>query len=75
MTSRCTPNLWRGLPASPTTDYAVFIARKQWQKVAQAAQDPQDPLIVEGYPTVDPRFQGYCQVKSDQLDGWRTRAC
>ena len=54
------PSLPKGLPtpASPTTDYAVFIAKKQWQKVAQAAQNPQDLLIVEGYPTVDPRFNG-----------------
>ncbi len=35
-----------------------FIAKKQWQKVAQAAQNPQDLLIVEGDPTVDPRFNG-----------------
>ncbi len=54
------PSLPKGLPApaNPTTDYAVLIARKQWQKVAQAAQHPQDLLIVEGYPTVDPRFAG-----------------
>ncbi len=54
------PSLPKGLPApaNPTTDYAVFIAKKQWQKVAQAAQNPQDLLIVEGYPTVDPRFAG-----------------
>ncbi|MDP9375754.1 MAG: phosphorylated adapter RNA export RNA-binding domain-containing protein [Chloroflexota bacterium] len=53
------PSLPKGLPApAQPTDYAVFIARKQWQKVAQAARNPQDLLIVEGYPTVDPRFAG-----------------
>ncbi|MDP9375953.1 MAG: phosphorylated adapter RNA export RNA-binding domain-containing protein [Chloroflexota bacterium] len=54
------PSLPKGLPApaNPTTDYAVLIACKQWQKVAQAARDPQDLLIVEGYPTLDPRFAG-----------------
>ena len=36
----------------------MLIARKQWQRVAQAAWNPQDLLIVEGYPTVDPRFAG-----------------
>ncbi len=67
------PSLPKGLPtpASPTTDYAVFIAKKQWQKVAQAAQNPQDLLIVEGYPTVDPRFNGITvlatQATSKQL--------
>ncbi|MDP9372922.1 MAG: phosphorylated adapter RNA export RNA-binding domain-containing protein, partial [Chloroflexota bacterium] len=53
------PTLPKGLPAPvQATNYAVFIAKKQWQKVAQAAQNPQDFLIVEGYPTVDPRFHG-----------------
>jgi hypothetical protein len=53
------PSLPKGLPApAQPTNYAVFIAKKQWQKVAQAAQHPQDLLIVEGYPTVDPRFAG-----------------
>ncbi len=67
------PSLPKGLPtpASPTTDYAVFIARKQWQKVAQAARNPQDLLIVEGYPTMDPRFNGITvlatQATSKQL--------
>ncbi len=59
LTSEKVPSLPKGLPtpAGPT-NYAVLIARKQWQKVAQAAQNPQDLLIVEGYPTVDPRFNG-----------------
>ncbi len=53
------PSVPKGVPApAGPTDYAVFIARKQWQRVAQAAQNPQDLLIVEGYPTVDPRFTG-----------------
>ena len=53
------PSLPKGLSA-PTqpTDYAVLIARKQWLKVAQAAANPADLLIVEGFPTVDPRFSG-----------------
>ncbi len=59
LTSEKVPSLPKGLPApSAPTNYAVFIARKQWQKVARAAQNPQDLLIVEGYPTVDPRFAG-----------------
>jgi len=53
------PALPKGLPAPATpTDYAVLIARKQWQKVAQAATNPADLLIVEGFPTLDPRFAG-----------------
>jgi hypothetical protein len=53
------PSLPKGLPtpAAPT-DYAVLIARKQWQKVEAAIQRPEDKLIIEGYPTHDPRFNG-----------------
>jgi hypothetical protein len=52
MTVTKTPALPGGLPApsSPTT-YAVLIAEKQWRKVAESLRDPEDVLIVEGYPT------------------------
>jgi hypothetical protein len=53
------PSLPKGLPTPTTpTDYAVLIARKQWQKVEAAIQRPEDKLIIEGYPTHDPRFNG-----------------
>jgi hypothetical protein len=53
------PALPRGLPTPPTepTLYVVYIARKQWQKVAEAIKNPQDVLIIEGYPTFDKRLQ------------------
>lgn len=53
------PSLPKGLPtpAQPTA-YAVLIARKQWAKVEAALRQPDDRLIVEGYPTFDPRFNG-----------------
>ena len=35
------------------TPYTVYIALKQWQKVADAIKDPEDVLIVEGYPAHD----------------------
>ena len=59
MRSERPPSLPKGLP-TPTnpTDYAVLIARKQWQKVEAAIQRPEDKLIIEGYPTHDPRFNG-----------------
>jgi molybdopterin-guanine dinucleotide biosynthesis protein len=37
------------LPAAPTA-YTVYIGQKQWNKVADALQDPEDVLIVEGFP-------------------------
>ena len=52
------PSLPKGLPPVPTdpTTYVVFIAQKQWKKVAQAIKEPQDVLIVEGYPVLDRRL-------------------
>ena len=53
------PTIPKGLPTPAAgTACAVLIARKQWQKAATALQDPEDKLIVEGYPTLDPRFPG-----------------
>ena len=53
------PALPKGLPvpAQPTA-YALLIARKQWEKVAASLRQPEDLLIVEGYPTLDRRFEG-----------------
>ena len=44
----------KGLPTPPAASaitWAVFIANKQWAKVAASlANQPEDNLIVEGYP-------------------------
>ncbi len=49
----------KGLPAPPTpTKYVVLVARKQWQKVADALSNPDDRLIIEGYPTYTPQHAG-----------------
>lgn len=56
MESTKVPALPKGLPA-PTnvpTKYAVYIASKQWKKVEEAIKDPEDTLIIEGFPTTDP---------------------
>lgn len=53
------PPLPAGLPlpkaeVAAATRYSVFVATKQWAKVAEAiATDPDDILIIEGYPTLD----------------------
>ena len=44
-------------PATPTK-CIVYIAQKQWQRVAEAIQDPTDALIIEGYPVFDERLPG-----------------
>jgi hypothetical protein len=45
-----TPTLPKGLPSLPATptNYMVFIQQKQWNKVREAMQQPDDVLIVEG---------------------------
>lgn len=55
MESSKVPALPKGLPAppSPSTSYTVYIAAKQWHKVADALKDQDDALIVEGYPHLD----------------------
>ncbi len=52
------PTLPKGLPVPPAepTTYVVYIARKQWSKVAGAIQDADDKLIVEGYPAFEKRL-------------------
>ncbi len=59
MQSTKTPLLPKGLPVPPAepTTYLVYIARKQWNKVKDALQDPDDALIIEGYPAFDSRLK------------------
>ena len=54
------PTRPKGLPALPAkpTSYIVYIAARQWQKVAEAIKDPGDVLIIEGYPVFDERLPG-----------------
>jgi hypothetical protein len=52
MESTKVPALPKGLP-TPTdvaTKYAVYISSKQWRKVEEAIKDPEDALIIEGFP-------------------------
>jgi RNA recognition motif len=45
----------KGVPApldTPTT-YVVFIGAKQWKKVAEAIENPEDVLIIEGQAMLD----------------------
>jgi hypothetical protein len=54
------PTSPKGLPPVPTTptNYMIFVQQKQWNKVREAMQQPDDALIVEGYPVHEPRFVG-----------------
>lgn len=52
MTNKEVPALPQGLPAPPkdATVYLVYIVRQQWEKIAEAMQNTQNRLSVEGYP-------------------------
>jgi len=60
LVSQTVPDLPKGLPTPPAgTHYTVFVARKQWTKVADAlAADAEDVAIIEGYAALDPRVDG-----------------
>jgi hypothetical protein len=49
------PSLPKGLPTPPNaaTTYTLYIASKQWRRVAEAIKGPKDTLIVEGFPQLD----------------------
>jgi hypothetical protein len=50
------PPLPKGLPLPPqppATTYTVYIAARQWRRVAQALAQPDDLLVVEGVPVYD----------------------
>jgi PHAX RNA-binding domain len=50
-----TPPLPKGLPTPPAagTNFVVRVATKQWKPVADSLSDPEDALIIEGFPQVD----------------------
>jgi hypothetical protein len=55
MESTKIPALPKGLPTPtpPSTSYTIYIAARQWRKVAEAIKDQDDALIIEGYPHFD----------------------
>jgi hypothetical protein len=59
MESTKIPSLPKGLPTPTdvTTKYAVYISAKQWNKVKEVITDPEDVLIVEGFPKADPEVK------------------
>jgi len=70
------PALPKGLPEPATgTRYALLIAAKQWAKVAAALDaDPEDALIAEGYPSLDPRFPQGIAVHATSVTTKRMQA-
>jgi hypothetical protein len=54
------PPLPKGLPDPPKdpSTYMVYINRKQWNRVKEAIQNPEDMLIIEGVAQYDPELEG-----------------
>jgi hypothetical protein len=64
------PPLPAGLPLPPAeaigaTNYTVYIASKQWRKVAEAITDEEDSLIIEGLPFLDTEHQAIAVLASN----------
>jgi hypothetical protein len=60
------PSLPKGLPVpSAQTQVLVYIAAKQWKKVAEAIQNPDDVLIVEGFALYEPQVRGIAVLASN----------
>jgi hypothetical protein len=53
------PAMPKGVPVPPDLPmtYVVYIAVKQWRKVVDFLKNPDDVLIVEGFPTFDPELK------------------
>jgi hypothetical protein len=49
------PALPKGVPTPQAvkTNYVVYIGQKQWKSVAATVSDPEDVLIIEGFPQID----------------------
>lgn len=52
-------SLPKGIPLPPAplpTQYIVYIGGKQWNKVKASLETPEDFLIIEGVPVLDPKY-------------------
>jgi molybdopterin-guanine dinucleotide biosynthesis protein len=49
------PALPKGVPTPQPvkTLYTVYIGKRQWQNIAATVSDPEDALIIEGFPQID----------------------
>jgi CspA family cold shock protein len=55
-------------PAGPTI-FAVLISLKHWKHVRDAwSADPDDPLVISGYCSADPRTPGMILVRTTLID-------
>ena len=62
------PALPKGVPV-PTdttqTQIMVYIAQKQWRRVAEAIKNDEDVLIVEGFAIYEPQIKGMAVLASN----------
>jgi PHAX RNA-binding domain len=55
LTSTIQPAVPRGVPTPQDTPtvYVVYLGSRLWGRIAKAAADPEDEIIVEGFPQID----------------------
>lgn len=55
LTSTIKPAVPRGVPApqEAQTTYVVYLGTRLWGRIAEAAADPEDEVIIEGFPQID----------------------
>ena len=55
LVSTITPAVPRGVPHPQETPtiYVVYLGSRLWSRIAQAAADPEDEIIIEGFPQLD----------------------
>ena len=61
MTQSKAPTLPKDLPAPPEkpTVYVLYIGQKQWNKVKEIIQSPEEMLLLEGYPFFDKEVNAF----------------
>ncbi len=55
LTSTIQPAVPREVPTpqSTPTPYVVYVGKRLWGRIAKAAEDPEDEIIIEGFPQID----------------------
>jgi hypothetical protein len=55
LTANFTPSVPKGVPIPEHKEatYIVYLGNKLWKRIEQAADDPEDELIIEGFPQLD----------------------
>jgi hypothetical protein len=71
------PALPRGVPPPPhplAGTYLVYVAQKQWRRVRDTLQDPEDALIVEGFGLPSPELPATVEIYATNVTTKKAQA-